>query len=202
MSSQAPSCSSSRAPAPRNDWRQPIVQIAPSRLAGVRRHGEPTPDPLDSYDQDDDEDTGWVEIAFVLSQGGPNTWREAMSSRDPPQWAIAFTEQVSPHERNGTWIVIDCPPGVRPIDCCGVLKIKRNADGMIKHYTARFVAKGFTQCILASTTSRPSRPQRRWLQFCTVLALSAALGLHLRSIDSHQRVSQWRHRRRHLYASA
>ena len=39
---------------------------------GVRRHGEPTPDPLDSYDQDD-EDAGWVEIAFISSQGEPNT---------------------------------------------------------------------------------------------------------------------------------
>ena len=105
-----------------------------------------------------------------------------MALPDAPQWAIAFAEEMSAHERNGTWVVIDCPPGVRPIDCRWVLKIKRNADGTIERFKARLVAKGFTQ--------RPGidyfetfAPTAKMAAIRTVLALSAALGLYLRSID-------------------
>ena len=88
-SSQAPSRSASRAHLRHAmTGHQPVAcRSRPGCLAGVRHHGEPTPDPLDSYNQDDNEDAGWVEIVFVSSQGEPNTWREAMPSPDAPQWA-------------------------------------------------------------------------------------------------------------------
>ncbi|XP_016195767.1 uncharacterized protein LOC107636799 [Arachis ipaensis] len=46
---------------------------------------------------------------------------------------------------NQTWSVVDCPPGVKPIDCSWVYQIKRRPDGSVERYKARLVAKGFTQ---------------------------------------------------------
>ncbi|KAL5756794.1 hypothetical protein ACOSP7_021226 [Xanthoceras sorbifolium] len=48
-------------------------------------------------------------------------------------------------EENNTWSMVSLPLGQQPIGCKWVFKIKYHADGSIKHYKARPVAKGFTQ---------------------------------------------------------
>jgi hypothetical protein len=46
---------------------------------------------------------------------------------------------------NGTWGVVDCPYGCKPVGCKSVFKNKLRPDGTIEKYKARLVAKGYTQ---------------------------------------------------------
>ncbi|MCI65763.1 retrovirus-related Pol polyprotein from transposon TNT 1-94, partial [Trifolium medium] len=47
--------------------------------------------------------------------------------------------------KNGTWVIVDLPPTVKPIGSRWVYKIKHKADGSIERYKARLVAKGYNQ---------------------------------------------------------
>ena len=46
---------------------------------------------------------------------------------------------------NGTWELVDLPPGCSTVGCKWIFKKKMNADGTINKYKARLVAKGYTQ---------------------------------------------------------
>lgn len=46
---------------------------------------------------------------------------------------------------NNTWVVTDLPKGKKAIGCKWVFKVKLKKDGTLERYTARLVAKGFTQ---------------------------------------------------------
>jgi hypothetical protein len=47
--------------------------------------------------------------------------------------------------KNNTWHLVPHKQGTNVIDCKGVYKIKRKADGSIDSYKERLVAKGFKQ---------------------------------------------------------
>jgi len=47
--------------------------------------------------------------------------------------------------KNGTWILVDSPPKVKPIGSKCVFKIKFHSNGTIESYKARLVAKGYSQ---------------------------------------------------------
>ncbi|PKI53504.1 hypothetical protein CRG98_026111 [Punica granatum] len=61
------------------------------------------------------------------------------------RWRLAIADEIQALEDNGTWIIQSLPSGKKPIGCKWVFKIKKWADGTVERYTARLVAKGFTQ---------------------------------------------------------
>ena len=54
-------------------------------------------------------------------------------------------QEITALEDNGTWDIVDLPPGKHVIGCKRVFKIKYQANGKVERFKARLVAKGFSQ---------------------------------------------------------
>ena len=72
----------------------------------------------------------------------PTSYREAVVH---PEWQFAMAEEIAALERTGTWDLVSLPPGVHPITCKWVYKVKTRSDGSLERYKARLVAHGFQQ---------------------------------------------------------
>lgn len=46
-------------------------------------------------------------------------------------------------DKNGTWILVDLPPHVKPVGSKWVYKVKHRAYGSIARYKTRLDAKGY-----------------------------------------------------------
>nr|KYP51612.1 Retrovirus-related Pol polyprotein from transposon TNT 1-94 [Cajanus cajan] len=72
----------------------------------------------------------------------PTFLSEALIDR---KWKQAMDLEMEVLEKNSTWELVTLPNGKKPVGCKWTYTIKYKADGSIERYTARLVAKGFTQ---------------------------------------------------------
>lgn len=82
---------------------------------------------------------------MVREMNEPKNYNEAINSNEHIQWLTAMQEEIEAHEHNGTWELVDLPPGKTAIGSKWVFKVKTSADGELQRYKARFVAQGFLQ---------------------------------------------------------
>ncbi|GLI67434.1 hypothetical protein VaNZ11_011601, partial [Volvox africanus] len=75
----------------------------------------------------------------------PESYEEAMTSKEAVHWQQAMDEEIVSLTANDTWDLVKPPLGLNVIPTKWVYAVKRNADGEIERYKARFVAKGFRQ---------------------------------------------------------
>lgn len=75
----------------------------------------------------------------------PNNVREALACRERLQWREAMESEIKSIIHNQVWTRVDRPPGVKPIGCRWIFKVKHDKDGKAIRYKARLVAKGFSQ---------------------------------------------------------
>lgn len=75
----------------------------------------------------------------------PCSVKEAMSRGDASSWKAAMEDELSSLDENGTWDLVELPPGRKPVKSMWVFKIKRNHEGDIVRHKARLVAKGCSQ---------------------------------------------------------
>ena len=87
-----------------------------------------------------------AQVAHVSdTEGEPSSYQEAMRAPEAEKWRFAMEEEMASLRANGTWDLVSLPPGVKPIPCKWVYKLKRDADGNVERYKARLVVKGFMQ---------------------------------------------------------
>jgi hypothetical protein len=75
----------------------------------------------------------------------PKTLSQAMSSKDAVFLKEAVNNEMNSILSNNTWVLVDFPPGSKPIGCKWMFRRKYNTNGSIQTFKARLVAKGFTQ---------------------------------------------------------
>jgi Reverse transcriptase (RNA-dependent DNA polymerase) len=80
-----------------------------------------------------------------LNDPEPKTFAEAMAGPDSAKWKWATDAEIQQHQKNGTFELVELPPGRTALDGKWVFKIKRDANNKITRYKARFVARGFMQ---------------------------------------------------------
>jgi hypothetical protein len=121
-------------------------------------------------------------LIIYLVDDVPKTLSQAYPSPDAKYWKDVVCSEMDSIMSNGTWEIIDCPNGCKPIGCKWICKKKLRHDGIIEKYKARLVPKGFTQkegddffdtysLVARITTIR------------VLLALAASHGLHIHQMD-------------------
>nr|KAJ0218484.1 hypothetical protein LSAT_V11C300108620 [Lactuca sativa] len=75
----------------------------------------------------------------------PNTFSEAMASRDVHFWKEAIQDEIDSIMHNNTWVLYDLPPGCKALGCKWIFKRKMKVDGTIDKYKSILVIQGFRQ---------------------------------------------------------
>ena len=92
-----------------------------------------------------DEDMDDVQFAGAASTSDPANYKQAMKADDAERWREAALAEYNTLLANGTWELVDLPPGEKVIGLTWVFHIKRHSDSSIECYKARIVAQGFSQ---------------------------------------------------------
>ena len=74
----------------------------------------------------------------------PQSYSEAISSKDASKWDLAMKNEMQALEENDTFELVSLPEGKQMVGSKWVYAIKTDKNGD-EHYKARFVAKGFSQ---------------------------------------------------------
>lgn len=84
-------------------------------------------------------------VAAVTDHEDPKTLREALSGLNKDEWTKACLTELDDLKRNETYRLEPLPPGHRALDGKWVFKTKRDVNGDITRFKARWVVKGFLQ---------------------------------------------------------
>ncbi|GKD96104.1 zinc finger, CCHC-type containing protein [Tanacetum coccineum] len=75
----------------------------------------------------------------------PKTFDKAMNFQVVSFWKEAINDEMDFIIGNNTWVLVDLPPGCKPLGCKWIFKIMLNVDGTIEMFKARLVIHGFKQ---------------------------------------------------------
>jgi hypothetical protein len=121
---------------------------------------------------------GYAELLAAAYVGrDPASYSEAMRSADADQWSEACQYEIDALAKNGTWELVDLPPGCKAVKSKWVFKLK--ADG---RYRTCLVAKGFTQ-IPGVDFDETFSPVTCFESLRMLLALAALEDWHIHQMD-------------------
>jgi hypothetical protein len=75
----------------------------------------------------------------------PQSYKDALNSKDADKWMLAFKEEYDSLIENQTWRLVLPPPGCSPINCKWIGKVKPAYDTVPERYKGRLVAIGTKQ---------------------------------------------------------
>ncbi|KAJ9516321.1 hypothetical protein QJQ45_001055 [Haematococcus lacustris] len=124
-------------------------------------------------------------LAHMAASDTPSdtpTVLEALSGPQADSWREAMHAELASLHANGTWTLVERPPGARVLPTKWVLKIKRDATGAIEKFKARLVAKGFMQ-VSGVDVGDVYAPVSKHITLRALLALAAARDMEVHQID-------------------
>ncbi|KAJ9515817.1 hypothetical protein QJQ45_008657 [Haematococcus lacustris] len=124
---------------------------------------------------------GSMTVSDTSSSDTP-TVLEALSGPHAEYWREAMHTELASLHANGTWTLVERPPGARVLPTKWVLKIKRDATGAIEKFKARLVAKGFMQ-VSGVDVGDVYAPVSKHTTLRALLALAAARDMEVHQID-------------------
>ncbi|GJU04095.1 zinc finger, CCHC-type containing protein [Tanacetum coccineum] len=66
-------------------------------------------------------------------------------SQDVALWKEAINDEIDSIMGNNTWVLVDLPPGCKPLGCKWIFKRKLKVDGTIEKFKERLIIQGFRQ---------------------------------------------------------
>jgi hypothetical protein len=81
---------------------------------------------------------------MIANAGEPRSYKEAMES-DEGKWHQAMESEMRSHAENNTWELMPYETGMRVLKGKWVYKIKKDSQGKVTRYKARWVVKGYEQ---------------------------------------------------------
>lgn len=123
-----------------------------------------------------------AEISVVIN-GEPSTFNEAISCDEKDHWLVAMEEEYAALMANNTWKLVDLPNGKNLVSCKWVFKLKTDADGAVKRYKARLVARGFSQKY-GVDYDQVFAPVARHSTFRVLLSTAASNGMMVYHFDA------------------
>ena len=93
-----------------------------------------------------------------------------------------MSEELEAFRKTNTWDLVLLLPGVRPVSCKWMYKVKTKADRSVDRYKARLVARGFTQ-EHGIDYEETFAPVAKMTSIRTIIASAAALKWPLYQMD-------------------
>jgi hypothetical protein len=120
--------------------------------------------------------------ALDLLYKEPQSYKEAIASPHAEQWRNGMDKEIASLKENNNWTLVPAPRNSAVIPCRWQYKAKRDKEGNVVIFKARFVAKGFKQQHGIDYTETFA-PVVRYDSLRSILALAASRDLHLLQID-------------------
>lgn len=117
--------------------------------------------------------------SFALYVTEPTCFEEAA---EVTEWHDAMIEEIRAIEHSQTWELVDLLEDKTPIGLKWVFKLKYHADGSIKKYKVRLVAKGYAQH-QGINFDETFSPAAHFETMRTLLSLAAILKLPVYQFD-------------------
>ena len=112
----------------------------------------------------------------------PRSFKEAMTSKEGSKWKEVADEEMRSLEEQGTWELVDLPPGRKVVGVKWVFTKKRDEHGNVVKFKGRLVAKGYSQ-IAGLDYGEIYAPVGSFATARVLLAIAAARDLELWQMD-------------------
>jgi hypothetical protein len=112
----------------------------------------------------------------------PETFHAAVASEHAEYWKCAMDEEMSSFEANSVFEFMELPESRKPVGGRWIYSIKRNEQGVVSKFKARWVAKGYSQREGIDFTETYA-PVSKMATLRTLLTVAADEDLELRQID-------------------
>jgi hypothetical protein len=151
-------------------WARELIQDGEKYgvLEGTMRQVK-KPKPFSSY----------TTLMCNLLDEEPTCFEENIQKKE---WEDAMTKEYQSIIKNDVWEIVPRPKSKDVVSSKGIFKIKHVADGSIKKYKERFVARGFSQKE-GIDYEETFAPVARYISIRTIIALSAKMKCKLHQMD-------------------